>query len=100
MDRLSAYFMRSLCDYLIRDYSSYTSRLDPVGLRTVAALARTCRAFHEPAVDVLWETIPSFHTILAHTLPADIWHDMVIQDDTNHLVRHILVSSNDTVCLL
>ena len=95
MDRLPPDFLRSLCDHLIGFYHDF----DP-GLRTVAALARTCRVFHGPAVDALWKVIPSFHTILVHTLPADIWDDTVIQDDVNYLVHHTLVSGDDTDCLL
>ena len=32
----------------------------PSGSRTVARLARTCKAFNEPAVDVLWNELDSF----------------------------------------
>lgn len=31
----------------------------PNGDRTVARLARTCKAFNEPAVDVLWKELDS-----------------------------------------
>lgn len=39
-----------------------------VGCRTVARLARTCRNLHEPAVNVLWHTIPDI-AILFFALP-------------------------------
>ena len=32
----------------------------PNGSRTVARLARTCKAFNEPAVNVLWNELDSF----------------------------------------
>ena len=50
-------------------------------------------------MDALWNFIPSFHIVLVHTLPADLWHDTVIQDDVSHLVYHTLVSGDDTICL-
>jgi hypothetical protein len=39
---------------------------------SLARLARTCRAFNDSALDVLWETLESF-TILVQCLPRDLW---------------------------
>jgi hypothetical protein len=39
---------------------------------SIASLAVTCRAFHEPALDQLWQTI-KFH-YLAWCLPTDLWY--------------------------
>ena len=40
--------------------------------RTLASLARTSRALHEPAVNAIWDTIPGISAIL-HILPDDLW---------------------------
>ncbi|KII86170.1 hypothetical protein PLICRDRAFT_700291 [Plicaturopsis crispa FD-325 SS-3] len=38
----------------------------------LARLARTCRAFRDPALDVLWHTLPSLDPLI-RTLPTDLW---------------------------
>ncbi len=50
-----------------------------VGLHTVAALARTSRTLHVPAVNILWRWIPNI-AVLMHTLPDDCYR-------TRHLER-------------
>ncbi|KIJ05047.1 hypothetical protein PAXINDRAFT_103929, partial [Paxillus involutus ATCC 200175] len=40
--------------------------------RTLAALARTCSSFTEPAVDVLWYDLDTFEPLL-RSLPLDVW---------------------------
>ena len=43
----------------------------PSGTRTVARLARTCKAFNKPAKDVLWNELDSFLPLIGlfpHTL--------------------------------
>ncbi|KAG0709191.1 hypothetical protein DFH29DRAFT_778848, partial [Suillus ampliporus] len=35
-----------------------------VGQKTLAALARTCRLFHEPALDVLWGDLYFPHPLI------------------------------------
>ncbi|KAI6041624.1 hypothetical protein EDC04DRAFT_1223582 [Pisolithus marmoratus] len=37
---------------------------------TLCALARTCRAFHNPATDLIWETLTAMEPILQHLSPA------------------------------
>ncbi|KIJ60562.1 hypothetical protein HYDPIDRAFT_43257 [Hydnomerulius pinastri MD-312] len=39
---------------------------------TLATLARTCRAFTESALDILWEVLPSFLPLI-QCLPKDLW---------------------------
>ena len=51
-------------------------------LATLAALARTCKIFKEPALDVLWREIPSPQLLLTHLLPED-----VVRSTTTTLVR-------------
>ncbi|KAH7890978.1 hypothetical protein F5I97DRAFT_1782710, partial [Phlebopus sp. FC_14] len=51
-------------------------RLDTVvrgKYRTLLALATTCRAFCEPALDQLYHTLSSIHPII-RCLPQDVWH--------------------------
>ena len=42
--------------------------------RTVYALARTCRAFHEPALDVIWSYQYGLDHLLA-CMPDDLWEE-------------------------
>lgn len=44
----------------------------PRGTGALARLARTCRAFNNVALDVLWETLDSF-VWLIQCLPRDLW---------------------------
>ena len=64
---------------------------DPIyGPRTLSSLARTCRWFLEPALDVLWSNLPSVGPLMC-VLPADAWS---IEKNTpparNTVVRHSL----------
>lgn len=40
----------------------------------VIAMTRTCRAFYEPAMDVLWYGIPDVSPVM-RTLPAELWEE-------------------------
>jgi hypothetical protein len=51
--------------------------------KTLATMARCCRAFEAPALDVLWRAQDSLEPLLA-CLPADIWQD---RDGVRCLVR-------------
>ncbi|TFK32393.1 hypothetical protein BDQ12DRAFT_692519, partial [Crucibulum laeve] len=42
------------------------------GRESVAHLAATCQAFHSPALDVLWEALPSLAPLI-RCLPSDAW---------------------------
>ncbi|OJT09912.1 hypothetical protein TRAPUB_13655 [Trametes pubescens] len=54
-----------------------------VGCHTVACLARTCRYFHIPAVNVLWHTIPDI-AILFFALPRHRYHvKRLLLDETD-----------------
>lgn len=49
--------------------------LDPWAQKDFAALARTCKAFQEPALDILWRK----QDTLAHLvkcLPSDMWEEI------------------------
>ncbi|KAI0664102.1 hypothetical protein C8Q70DRAFT_218527 [Cubamyces menziesii] len=41
-------------------------------LRTLAVLARTCRAFKDPALDVLWREIPDLSVLIEFLFPAEL----------------------------
>ncbi|KAG6379445.1 hypothetical protein JVT61DRAFT_11922 [Boletus reticuloceps] len=43
-----------------------------LGTRTLASLARTCRAFSAPALDLLWMRLDSLHPLIK-ALPSRIW---------------------------
>lgn len=42
------------------------------GPKGLARLARTCRAFRDPALDILWHTLLALEPLI-RTLPADLW---------------------------
>jgi hypothetical protein len=44
---------------------------DPLNCATIAALARTCRIFKEPALDVLWRDIKGIRPLLS-CLPESV----------------------------
>ncbi len=55
-----------------------------IGTRTAYTLARTCRAFLEPALDVLWSEQHDFR-FLASCMPDGLWEIREI-DNKNYLV--------------
>ncbi|KAL1950457.1 hypothetical protein VTO73DRAFT_5581 [Trametes versicolor] len=57
----------------------------PRACETVAALARTCRLFHEPALNVLWHTIPDI-ALLFFTMPRK-----------TYLVRKLMLDDKDVL---
>ncbi|KII86214.1 hypothetical protein PLICRDRAFT_177793 [Plicaturopsis crispa FD-325 SS-3] len=50
------------------------------GRRALARLAQTCRAFRDPALDILWCILPSFGPLVC-TLPADLWEQQEVDAD-------------------
>ncbi|TFK55530.1 hypothetical protein OE88DRAFT_630514 [Heliocybe sulcata] len=44
--------------------------------RELAILARTCRAFGDPALDVLWRDLSSLSTLIKATVPPHLWEDV------------------------
>ncbi|KII86182.1 hypothetical protein PLICRDRAFT_700299 [Plicaturopsis crispa FD-325 SS-3] len=53
------------------------SMLSPHG--DLARLARTCRAFRDPALDILWNSLSGLEPLI-HTLPADLWEKRRSED--------------------
>ncbi|KAI9056436.1 hypothetical protein FKP32DRAFT_1462013 [Trametes sanguinea] len=41
-------------------------------LQTLAGLARTCRAFRERALDILWRDIPDLYILIESLLPTQL----------------------------
>ena len=48
--------------------------------QTVAALARTCKTFSEPALDGLWHSLLTIGPLL-RTFPEDVWQETVATID-------------------
>jgi len=46
---------------------------------TIAVLARTCRAFKEPALETLWKNVDGFKPLIL-CLPQDVKKDIVKSD--------------------
>ena len=82
-ERLSVKIHEDICRWLIDGSTSFfrngTYDRD-LGIWTVAALARTSRALHEPAANVLWEWIPDV-ALLIYTLPGDCYRIRDATDD-------------------
>ncbi|EIW59264.1 uncharacterized protein TRAVEDRAFT_46572 [Trametes versicolor FP-101664 SS1] len=51
-----------------------------IGCGTLAALARTCKLFHDPSLNVLWHSIPDIY-VLFYSLPSTCYQIQVINDD-------------------
>ncbi|TFK32392.1 hypothetical protein BDQ12DRAFT_692517 [Crucibulum laeve] len=59
-------------DEILRNVFGYVLEDPRVGRASVATLAATCQAFHSPALDVLWEALPSLAPLI-RCLPSDAW---------------------------
>ena len=57
-----------VCEVLTHDYEMRLSQPSA----TLAPLARTCRAFEGPALDVLWRKIEGLPPLLC-TMPSDLF---------------------------
>ncbi|KDQ62084.1 hypothetical protein JAAARDRAFT_203303 [Jaapia argillacea MUCL 33604] len=55
-----------------------------MGKKTLAALATTCHAFHDPALDILWFEQEDFSALLKCT-PSDLWNESKLQSDSTRL---------------
>ncbi|KII86311.1 hypothetical protein PLICRDRAFT_43905 [Plicaturopsis crispa FD-325 SS-3] len=53
---------------------------------TLASLARTCRAFHEVASDLLWEEQMGVQPLIK-CMPPDLWHEERLESGEIQLVR-------------
>ena len=58
-------------------------------LHSVAALAQTCHALYEPAMDVLWHTLHSVGPVVK-CLPEDFWYEERGDSDKNTQNRLLL----------
>lgn len=64
---------------------------------TLKALAFTCKAWSEPALDPLWHTVPSVHRLL-HLLPSNCWGEQdVVQFVLMTLARPLVRADWDRV---
>ena len=62
----------------------------------VAALARTCRAFKEPALDILWEVLPDL-TPLVRCLPEASSVDSIGVRSFKHLDEKMVIERSTEV---
>ena len=69
-----------VCEVLVDDYNS---RPPVQRSATLASLARTCRAFEGPALDVLWREIEGLRPLLC-TMPSDLF-EMKAKDWSPHV---------------
>lgn len=72
-------------------YPTRIRHREAAALRTLAGLARTCRAFKEPALDVLWREIPDLFVLIKHLMPEEL---LRYDEESSELVRSRLHSSN------
>jgi hypothetical protein len=62
---------------------------DDFGNHALSSLARTCRAFHEPALDILWNTLSSLVPLLK-TFPPCLWNVAQVANGRTLFVRSTL----------
>ena len=67
-----------VCELLTHDYEMRPSQRSA----TLASLARTCRAFEGPALDVLWREVEELRPLLC-TMPSDLF-EMKAKDGHPH----------------
>lgn len=70
-----------------------------MGCDTLAALASTARVFLEPALNVLWHTIPDI-AVLFYTLPGDAYKKKHVKKDNLRLSGHRRFVSPFNLCRL
>ncbi|TRM58345.1 hypothetical protein BD626DRAFT_512256 [Schizophyllum amplum] len=66
----------AICDTLVRDDGARAGEgpYTVTNTRTLALYARTCRAFHRPAIKVLWKHMElTLEIVLLHCMPSDVW---------------------------
>ncbi|KAJ7466163.1 hypothetical protein B0H11DRAFT_1869859 [Mycena galericulata] len=62
-----------ICEELLNGAEQDLHCLNPDTSQTLAALARTCKTFQNPALDVLWSSQTTFMNVL-DCMPGEIWH--------------------------
>lgn len=61
-------------------------------LKIVAAMAATCSTFYEPAMDVLWHTVPDM-TPAVRSLPRNEWYAKEQRTEALHDSASLIVVS-------
>ncbi|KAI1790177.1 hypothetical protein LXA43DRAFT_922446 [Ganoderma leucocontextum] len=64
--------LSDVCECLMVPDTDGPPEAQYLGFQTIPSLARTCRDFHDHALNALWHTIPSV-ALLVYTLPQDAW---------------------------
>lgn len=62
------------------------------GSSTLLSLATTCRAFQQPALDILWRDMCNSLAPLIKCLPKDCWEQRGISVNAQ-LVRYLMIAS-------
>ena len=83
----------ALLPNIILDDPLASPKSAPQGNMTLAALARTCRTFYEPSINVLWRTLRDIHPLI-RTFPAQLWEEEVFAHNREGRPVYSLVSSN------
>ncbi|KAF9007226.1 hypothetical protein BDQ17DRAFT_1407692, partial [Cyathus striatus] len=61
--------------------------------KTLVVLARTCKAFHEPALDMIWFQLSGFYS-LEKCLQRGVWKEVMKQGKHRLVLRQPLVSTD------
>ncbi|KAJ7466204.1 hypothetical protein B0H11DRAFT_59893 [Mycena galericulata] len=61
-----------ICDELLNGAERLTHSLNPDTSQSLAAMARTCKTFRDPALDLLWSSQDTVMNVL-DCMPGDIW---------------------------
>ena len=81
--RLTSDILAYICDTL-------ANGTDPTDWHTLPALARTCKAFFEPAIDELWHDLPDL-SILVFLMPTDAWRTDEGETHWGQPIRKIVI---------
>jgi hypothetical protein len=80
-----------ICNETINGAEHYFRSLNSDTSQTLAAFARTCKAFQDPALDVLWR----YQSTVMHVLdcmPGDIW-ELLDDQEPEEVVSAVAMSS-------
>ena len=80
-----------ICKILKNDFDNNVNR---ESLSTLSSVARTCRCFHELALDILWHSLDSLVPLLK-TFPRSLWNVAQVANGETLLVRNPMFYASD-----
>ncbi|KAI9068347.1 hypothetical protein FKP32DRAFT_1642490 [Trametes sanguinea] len=86
--RLSPEILESICRILLHRSNA------PEGLKTIANLSMTCKHFRDPALNVLWHTIPDVASLFL-VLPVSLYRTEKLQSQYGSRTAAVQLSFND-----